>query len=242
MNQLTAKIEGSDVNFTYEKRLVESYTIRTEDGRLPTVITISPDGRFNAQGEYGHFAYQWGAFGYDFKKFLADTMLESQDYLYNKIANRDKMDNVDMEQTVANIRKLILKKRREAGLNAYNTYFATDTTKVVTEQDARDLWGELDELPTEDITAEHFFAELGRLECLKSHIIPWETFVYNEDELIVYTYDREARAFCTRIAPAFGEILKKEVDSNGSKSGTQSSGVPGEGTPGSEAGDQRPSE
>src|SRR5690606_17033300 len=89
MKELTVNVEGSDKNFTYEKRCVESYTIKTNDGRLPTVITITPDGRFTAQGEYGYFAYQWGAFGEDFKQFLASTMFD-HDYLYNKLSKNEK--------------------------------------------------------------------------------------------------------------------------------------------------------
>jgi hypothetical protein len=49
------------------------------------------------------------------------------------------------------------------------------------------------------------------MDSLKDHIIQWESIIQNEDDIIEYSDDRQAYAFCKYIAPAFAEILQKEL-------------------------------
>ena len=119
------------------------------------IFTINDGtGELSVQSDWGNFAYRWSAdpahLGHPtLTDFLRDRA--STDYLTDKLTydNRAKLKEVDEEASLADIRGLIVKLRRERGdlesreYSAYHGEFRTDLHEV-DKQLARSLWDEAD--------------------------------------------------------------------------------------------------
>lgn len=241
MKGISTKLSGEELEFSHSKQLVEEYHMRAKKGFAWATITISHDGSFSAQSDYGSFSYAWPRHGRDsFKHFLIEITRSCdeypQGYFYDKIKSSDRENRVDTKTTLKNIRDLIIKARRDAGV----TPFTKGSMRECTAEEARDLWGALDEFErTHDgiISQDLFYSTMSHMSELQNHIIHWEAFVENYDDMIEYTYDTAALAFCKYILPAFRDILKKELEeSNAQKkeegSSPESSGVSSAGATG----------
>lgn len=194
--------------FNVEKSIMERYDIRLkgEDSWRCSwaVISISDDGFFNVQSDCGDFSYRWGSFGDCFKSFLIGILNDSG-YLYSKICDNDKDNEIDMEKTIINMKKRIILNRQEVG---NMTPYLDDE---LSPEEARELWDELDMVNnsygtvSQDAFASIFYYELPSKERDKAFGEFWH------DDILEYSSDRSAETFCEVVAPVFKEILKVEL-------------------------------
>jgi hypothetical protein len=198
----------SDYKLT--KSTMERYDIRLQgESRWRcawATISISDDGVFNAQTDCGDFNYYWGSPGKSFKEFLSDICSENPHYLYSKIARREKEGNVDVDKTIDNMKKRVIESRREAGFR----WLSKDD---LSQEEARELWDALDCIQrnhseiSSDAFSSLFYYELPDNERRKAFYDEWWY-----DDILVYTKDRGAKAFCEVVAPVLAEILKNEIE------------------------------
>lgn len=196
--------------YSLTKSMMERYDIRLKNENswrcVWAVISISNDGFFNAQTDCGDFSYRWGSFGDCFKSFLINICSKDGRYLYNKIHSRERAGNVDVEETINNMKARIIQNRRE---NGNRTPYVMDE---LSPEEARDLWDELDSIQSSydevshDAFASLFYHELPSKEREKAF---GDEFWH--DDFLVTTEDREAKTFCEVVAPVFAEILKQEL-------------------------------
>lgn len=221
MKGISTQLSGDELVFSHSKQLVEEYHMKAKQGFAWATITISHDGSFSAQSDFGNFSYAWPRHGRDsFKHFLIEIIRGCEEYpqgyFYDKIKSSDRENRVDMPTTLKNIKKLIIQARRDAGVSP----FTSGNMRECTAAEARDLWSELDELERRMdsiISQDLFYSTMSHMPELKNHIIHWEAFVENYDDMIEYTYDTRALAFCKYILPAFRDILKKELEESNAK-------------------------
>lgn len=194
------------------KSTMERYDIRLQgEDRWRcswATISISDDGLFNAITDCGDFNYYWGSPGKSFKEFLIDICSNGSSYLYNKISNGDRKGQVDVEKTIENMKKKVIELRRESGLWSH-------VKGDFSQEEARVLWDALEGVKNDhseispDAFSSIFYYELPDTERRKVFSDEW----WYED-LVVYTEDRSAKAFCEVVAPVFAEILKAEIENN----------------------------
>ncbi|MDX8367892.1 hypothetical protein [Cytobacillus sp. IB215665] len=194
-------------DYKLSKSVMERYDIRLDNWSCQwAIISISNDGVFNAQTDCGDFSYRWGSFGNCFKSFLIGVFSKDTHYLYKKIHDSNKTNLVDVEKTVNNMKERILQNRRENG---------SSTPYVMNElspEEARELWDELDSIQschgeiTGDAFASIFYHELPDTARRKE----FGDEFWHED-ILTYSTDRQAEAFCEVVAPIFAEILKEEL-------------------------------
>ncbi|MGG3456068.1 hypothetical protein [Paenibacillus rhizolycopersici] len=195
--------------YSVGKSTMERYNIRLNGGNhwrcAWAIISISPDGVFNAQTDCGDFSYRWGSFGDSFKSFLLEICSKDTSYLYRKISDHEREGKIDMEKTIDNMKSRILQKRREDGNR--KPYLRDELSP----EEARELWDALDLLEHSEISndafASIFYHDLPSDERRK---VFSDEFWY--DDLLVTLPDRKATAFCEVVAPIFAEILKKELE------------------------------
>jgi hypothetical protein len=209
------ELDGDELVFNHKKTLVEEYYLRAKKGFAWARITISGDGAINIQSDYGSFSYQFGSMGKDYKTFIRDTMRNAGSsptgYFYDKIKSTEREGRIEVKQTIANFKKKLIEIRIEAGVNplTHGRY------REATAEEARELWEVLDEKERQwdsEISQDQFYTEMSTLQELKEHVIGWEAVVHNYDDLIEFSNDRQAMAFCMYIAPAFADILTKELE------------------------------
>lgn len=196
--------------FNLTKSTMERYDIRLKNENswrcAWAVISISNDGFLNAQTDCGDFSYRWGSFGNCFKSFLINICSKDGSYLYDKIHSRERAGNVDVEETINNMKVKIIHNRRG---NGNRTPYVMDE---LSPEEARELWDELDSIQnnhgeiTHDAFASIFYHELSSKEREK---VFGDEFWH--DNFLVTTEDREAKTFCEVVAPIFAEILKQEL-------------------------------
>lgn len=197
-------------NFTCSRSTMERYDIRLKGESswrcAWATISISEDGVFNAQTDCGDFNYYWGSFGDCFKSFLINICSKDGSYLYGKIHSRDRAGNVDVEETINNMKARIIQNRRE---NGNRTPYVMDE---LSPEEARELWDELDCIQSSHGEISHdafssiFYHELPNEEREK---VFGDEFWH--DDFLVTTEDREAKTFCEVVAPVFAEILRSEL-------------------------------
>ena len=164
------------------KTTVERYTLRSNKPHWWADITISKDGFLNIQSDYGNFAYAWGSFGDDFKKFLMGC---DNSYLGGKIG-RDHPDEFNAADTLKAIKKDILEKRR---LND------------IKKEDARDVWDELRILGID--SRESLYRDLPMVSQFYDHDYSAIPCIMDRNYSIT--------AFLEKCWPAFIEALKGEL-------------------------------
>lgn len=199
----------SDYKLT--KSIMERYDIRLQSEKSWrcqwATISISDDGVFNAQTDCGNFNYYWGSPGKPFKEFLTDICSKNSHYLYSKIARREKEGNVDVDKTIDNMKAKVIQNRLE---NRNRTPYVMDE---LSPEEARELWDALDCVQnnhseiSSDAFSSIFYYELPDKERRKAFSDEWWY-----DDILVYTEDRGAKAFCEVVAPVFAEILKNEIE------------------------------
>jgi hypothetical protein len=87
-------------------------------------FVIDDTGYFSVVSDYGNYAYQWTAFGDDFKGFLSHL---DADYLMGKLAGRRAW--FDHEATTLALGNEIVRQRKE---------------RMIEHDDARDMWDALE--------------------------------------------------------------------------------------------------
>lgn len=123
------------------------------------IVHMDSHGFFGAASDFGNYAFNWTAFGDDFRKFLLGIGTDTG-YLCSKLGPRR---TLDVKATTQLFRENILSGRREGRM----------------EKDrARELWLRTDEF-------RHELIELGELIDTASDIFPgcweWGSYDYDED-------------------------------------------------------------
>ncbi|MFA1509986.1 hypothetical protein ACDN41_12220 [Priestia aryabhattai] len=195
--------------YKLSKSTMERYDIRIKGENnwkcAWATISISDDGMFNVQSDCGDFSYSWGSFGDCFKTFLISICSKDTSYLYDKIHNQERANNVDVEKTVNNMKKKIIQNRLE---NYNRTPYLDDE---LSPEEARWLWDELDTMQRchDEVSQDAFVSLFYGLSSTERNKVFSDEFWY--DDFIVTTNDRHAETFCNVVAPLFAEILKEEL-------------------------------
>lgn len=174
-----------------KKSTCERYDIRWDQWGW-AIITIDENGGvFNAQSDYGSYAYSWPNHGRkSFKHFILE-LARDKSYFLGKVA---KQTYFNYEKHLGEWKRKIIEMRRDR-----------DCTK----ENARDAWEVITGL--DDYSSSH---QLIEKELYESDIInelsfgePWYVFETDLD------YSPQALAFAQEVMPMFAEILKKEIPS-----------------------------
>jgi hypothetical protein len=135
-------------------------------------------------------------------------MSRNPSYLYDKIHSRERARNVDVKQTINNMKRRIIENRLEGG------HYPVLPDELTSEE-ARYLWDELDNIQKnyDELSMDAFvsmiYDGLSWLSKERDKVFHDEEIWYGD--LIVTTTDRQAEAFCSEVAPVFAEILKNEL-------------------------------
>jgi hypothetical protein len=191
------------------KSIMERYDIRLSCEKSWmcqwAIISISDDGMFNAQTDCGNFNYFWPSFGTNFKLFIIDIFSKDSDYLYRKIRNRERDEKIDVEKTIDNMKKRVIESRRDVSSRR-------STGGGLTQEEARMLWDALD-----IIQSCHTEMSADAFSLIVDHELPSEigSKVFSDEwlyeDIIVNTFDKQAKTFCDVVAPLFAEVLKVEM-------------------------------
>jgi hypothetical protein len=190
-------------NYVMKKSISERYEIRWPGEFTWAYITISEDGDFNAQSDYGNYQYAWRSFGEDFKQFLIKICSrcndESMGYLYDKLHDRDQANRVDVEKTIHDYKRTLLQE--------YRLEFWRMSKEQ--KQAVRDCFDALREFEKEhdEVSQDFFLSQLMHETRITEETLCWEYIIYNVETV----YDRRCEAFCRVIAPVFAEILENEL-------------------------------
>jgi hypothetical protein len=187
-------------------KAIESRTLRSFRVKLDSKFTNGHDfceliidetnTNFTARLYGGEtYSHSWGAPGDDFIQFLIDVFSKNNDYLFGKLENNTFSNFIDTEKTAHNMQKLVLEARYSRNLD---------------EEEARDLWDEIESFSHyDDLTESHFYDiykdifEIGIEKDVFSDE-PWfEDFVRRQE-------DFQCRVFCEKVAPILAQVLKHE--------------------------------
>lgn len=188
------------MEYKVSKSTMERYDIRIKDSFAWAVITISEDGFFNVQSDYGSYNYAWGSFGDCFKSFLIDLGKNCaeypMDYLYDKIHRRS--SDVDTKLSLEEMKISLLEKRQQNDID---------------EDQAREAWDDI--INIEESCDKHsqdaFYNEIHNSSALEEVFNPDQLWYYAV-ECIYFHPDYSCKAFCEKIMPIFAEILSKELE------------------------------
>lgn len=151
-------------------------------------------GEITIQSSFGTWGHVWTACGEPFKQFLASL---SFDYVFTKFMGT-KLDRYDGEGTLREIKKDILRRRREAAL---------------THNEARDVWGavmdESERIESDETSCGYALMEIA--SNLSEHHQMRDNFADPMAWVFVTRHDSQAVGFWRDLWPAFVGALKAEM-------------------------------
>jgi hypothetical protein len=157
--------------FQVTKAEAERYTIRAKEGFAWAIVTIAEDiGLLQVVSDYGSWSYCWGASGLGrrFKEFLLGV---GQDYLVRKFCGGEREYLPD--ETEKEIRREILRRRREGGLTREQAREARDAVEEAEGWGRfRDRHTACDELLTNVVYAPLFGGDVHNLDGVIRDCLP----------------------------------------------------------------------
>lgn len=175
--------------YTFKKSTCERYDIRWGKYGWATITIDENGGVFNAQSDFGNYAYAWPHHGRkSFKHYIVLDLARDDSYFLGKVAKETFFDeNKALDQWISEV----IKARKE---------------KECTKEQARDAYDFLNELDislSPDLLCERLYEskELGAI-----WDEPW--FIFEVD----LEYSPQAKAFAQRVMPMFADILRKEIE------------------------------
>ncbi|QST02845.1 hypothetical protein IMZ31_20050 (plasmid) [Pontibacillus sp. ALD_SL1] len=163
-------------------------------------LQIDDRGSFRVNVGNRTFGYQWNKRGEAFRAFLRDIFLNDPVYLYEKTHDQSLSNRVDVEKTIRNMKREIIRFRKIGGLYS--------CPREISPTEARFLWDDLElmEKTTDMCSAEDFeffyYHELNEEERRK--VFDDESFF--SGSIVVYRQDEEARWFCEEAAPELARL------------------------------------
>lgn len=168
----------------FKKSLVERYYFK-EDWTYADVH-ISDDGSLMIRSDYGDYAYKWGSFGNDFKRFLIGI---GTDYLINKLGGSNSYI-FDFDATIKSIKKEIIEYRRDGN----------------SIEEVREIWDEIESIDSNN-NKDVFFMNIMDTK--------YYDIICCNDPCNIPTQDEvnpHLNSFTKEIWPCFIEELKKEKE------------------------------
>lgn len=149
-------------------------------------------GRFTAVLYGGEcYSYTFASTGIKFVQFLIETFEQDPGYLYQKICNRAKEDFCDVDGTIENMKKELIKARREHDID---------------EEEAREIYQLLIEFPENDRVTWNMFYDWYFESDVLSNFYGEEA--WHGNDFTVNTYDENCRIFCRMVAPLLAKVLR----------------------------------
>jgi hypothetical protein len=179
------------MSITIKKDLIEQYTLRQEFPRLWATISISKEGCLSIQSCFGDYCNTWSSFRESFKQFLISV---DKFYLAKKIAY-EKTQMIDFQKTFIQIKKDILKSRRNREINAEE---AKEMLQLIAHEIRHGSCCKSDEFERLIISR---YADIVKK-------------VYDNDCFnvpVIRTFDSSLDMFLNLIWPEFVKILKNEI-------------------------------
>ena len=165
------------------------YVLPSEKGEGRAVIHMDSLGFFAAVSDYGNYSYAWGSHGMDdFRKFVIH-MEEDYDYCGNKLSH-DKWNAFDKDATVKNIKRKIIEKRKDGGLD---------------KDLARDHWDLMMDLDNCDI-------EFGEWIKTQDLFEDWSEAA----DCASHEPSPDILAFCKKTLPRLAKVLRAELEAEAS--------------------------
>lgn len=176
------------MDYTFKKSTCERYDIRWDKFGWATITIDENGGMFNAQSDYGSYAYSWPNHGREsFKHFILELARDAS-YFLGKVSRETYYDHA---KSLEQWKKQIIEIRRDG---------------ECTREQARDAWEFLDEL--DDYCGNATAVQMRLYESSELSAIcaePWCLFCTDMD------YPPAARYFANEVMPMFAEILKNEI-------------------------------
>lgn len=188
-------------DFTFKKSTCERYDIRWGQGGWATITIDENGGLFNAQSDYGSYAYAWPCHGRkSFKHYIVLDLVRDESDFLGKVAREDYFDgNKAIEQWLSEVIKI--RKERDC-----------------TKEQARDAWDFINDLDTSlspDLLQERIYESREIGEICKE---PWYVFEINLE------YSPMARVFARKVMPIFAAILKNEIEDRAKEKALRANG------------------
>lgn len=177
------------------KNTCEVYNIAVNNHDMVSITLDESKGLFQAHGAYGSYSHMWTSIGDKTLKEFLISICRDKHYLGTKLSDRNYFH---AEQTKSNWKNIILESRRGTSIDAVE----------LTREEARELYDFINNI---DYSCEFTcYNELVSNSLINEKFIdPWWVFETHMglspcEEFFIY-----------HIMPAFGELLKKEL--NGEK-------------------------
>lgn len=181
---------------------LKSYYVEFDNSKVRTghdfceLIVDEDNNRFTARLYNGEtYTYSWSAPNSIFTVYLVDIFEKYNEYLYDKLCDVTAHNNVEVEKTVDKMRKILLESRRQNSID---------------EDDARDIWIELDYLHGEEDMPDHFFYDAYARHLEKGI----EKGVFSDEpyfeEFVTFGIDYKCDHFCQKIAPILAQVLRSQ--------------------------------
>jgi len=182
----------SDRQVTFKKDICEKYTLKWKSKNWWAVFTISGEGMFNVQSDFGNYSYWWRSPGHrSFKEFLIDL---EPTYTMGKL-NDQRPRVFDVKSTVNSLKKEVIERRKEG---------------EITQEFARSCFDDIDRIRRENSdTVDQYFSILHEISFLPK--------LYDFDYSMIpcrTEYDPMLQGFMKHIYPEFVRILKEELQDN----------------------------
>jgi hypothetical protein len=171
------------------KSTIEKWHIRRPNGWwCGNFLFDNINGELCIHSDWGNWAFRWGSMGegMDLKKFIVSC---NTGYLMSKFANPSEIDWFDFDATIKELKKEVLKLRRNSDLD---------------EEPARDCWSEIADFD-EVNSAAHYWEKFYSTSHLKG--------LYYDHYAIpcVTDYHPRLRAFMREGWPLFISAIKEEL-------------------------------
>lgn len=176
-------------DYTFKKSTCERYDIRWKPYGWATITIDENGGVFNAQSDFGAYAYSWPGHGRkSFKDFIVNDLASDPSYFLGKVAKENFFDS---DLAFDKWKGEIISIRRERECTREQA------------REAYDFLNDLDSSLSVDLLQERIY-ESKELNAIYDE--PWYAFDFYLD------FSPQAKAFAHIVMPMFAEILKKEIE------------------------------